>query len=152
MKTELERYKEAYEMAMRELETSHIAYDSVAADCQAILNPPPEYEEVEESIGWVNIYPGRVVTNAHESKEKADNATRFNSLKRIACQEIKVKVQRPKPQMVEHSVTVPAYVNSLGHVQRGERDGRAPFESDLELHRMTVTLTATWLESPKEEK
>jgi hypothetical protein len=73
----------------------------------AILNPPPVYEDVEESAGWANIYPKETRQNCivgYATKEEADKYADHET--RIDCQEIKVKVRREKVAPVERSVQI----------------------------------------------
>ena len=149
---------------MTELERTKMAMAYVAERCilsvetergiEAILNPPPEIEEVEETVGWGNIYrlpSGRLYVGSSADKETCDSYERDNGNPKVGCQEIKVKVQRPKPPKVERSATVEAWVDYEGDVF-GKSGGRVPGYERLAFRDMDeprerfVTLTATWTE------
>lgn len=113
MEEELERNIAARNHLIDTLErvVSTAYMEKIAAEVEAILNPPPTYETVEEIVGWVNVYQkpegsGYYISSTHPNKESADASSKCHGFsRRISCQPIKVTVQRPKPQPVERSAT-----------------------------------------------
>jgi hypothetical protein len=112
-------------------------------EVDAILNPPPIMEPVEEIVGWVNVYQwkdgGRLFTSCVHGDE--GTATRHNApsgSERISCQPIKVTVQREKKAPVEFAGTY--QISSDGRVWH--MDGTVADE----LHDKVVL--AAWTEEP----
>jgi hypothetical protein len=161
--TKIERLEAAYEMLHTELSgyTNGSAWTAIKAADQ-ILNPPPEYEEVEESAGWVNIYPVAKptctiktrVSHAYPDKDTADANAKET---RIDCQEIKVKVRREKVRPVERSVTVGGILISDGRTgyDKGvvllSESGEVGVEFAIhpEFHGCVGSLTFTTTDPPK---
>jgi hypothetical protein len=86
--------------------------NQILSEIHNIINPPPVYEEVEETVGWLNIYPGNEVY-LYKEKGAADYVA---ATTRIDCQEIKVKVRREVVQPVERSVPVTLESSLTGNV------------------------------------
>jgi hypothetical protein len=82
--------------------------ESAACELRHILAPPvPAYEEVEEIVGWVNVYQredGSIYPCGIHVDEPTANLHAGD--RRISCQPIKVTVQREKKRPVERSVTI----------------------------------------------
>jgi hypothetical protein len=108
MKSELERYKDALTEIKRHLGNTGWSYEYVLTVVTDVLNPPPIMEEVEEIVGWVNVY--RYHDGRYEVGEtlypKEDDANGGSGPFRISCQPIKVSVQREKKRPVERSAEV----------------------------------------------
>jgi hypothetical protein len=108
--TELERTQRAIGAAMAYLRDKKDP-DAVGTleYINAVLNPPPVYEPVEEIVGWVNVYQwkdsGRLFTSCvHGDEETATLQNAPSGCERISCQPIKVTAQREKKRPVERSV------------------------------------------------
>jgi hypothetical protein len=120
------------------------------------MEPLPEYEEIEESAGWVNVYPltgvsisPRVktgVSHAWATKELADENASGN---RIDCQEIKVKVRREKVRTVERSVTVAVTLRGDGVITAPCPTPIQPFMQHPDFHGCKGSLTFTTTDPPK---
>jgi hypothetical protein len=106
--TEIERLEKALAAVTIRFNAIAGLMDRTAAEreIESILNPV-EYEEVEETVGWLNVYPSGYARgnriSAWATKDDADKHA--DDLNRISCQEIKVKVHREKVAPVERSVT-----------------------------------------------
>jgi hypothetical protein len=147
--TTIERLEAAYEMLRTELSgyTTGSAWTAIKAADQ-ILNPV-EYEEVEESAGWVNIYRRDKQPHSAETfatKEDADHPC--NASSRIDCQEIKVKVRREKVAPLERSVTVPAMVTNGGVVYASSGGHKTLWEYP-EFYDCSGYITFTTTDRPK---
>jgi hypothetical protein len=114
MKSELEKTKEALDAAMEHLNanqgviTEHIR---CLARINAILNPAPIMEDVEEIVGWVNVYQlkdGSIFPRNEVFMREAD-ANREAVQNRISCQPIKVTVQREVKAPVERTGKLTLY-------------------------------------------
>ena len=116
MSSELKRTKRALEYVLSELsDVAHgvmykersvriNALNRVSGDVEQILNPPPEMIEVEETVGWMNVYPTSFwVALLHPTREAADSTATIN---RIGCQEIKISRMMEKPRPVERSAVM----------------------------------------------
>jgi hypothetical protein len=163
MKSELEKAEKALGVAVDALKSvsqgscpgwlrteCYDAMEKVAA----ILNPPLEYEEVEESAGWVNIYPPAspkesvkmIITNGYETEELANQNAASH---RIDCQEIKVKVRREKVRTVERSVTVAVTLRGDGVITAPCPTPIQPFMQHPDFHGCKGSLTFTTTDPPK---
>lgn len=151
--TELERYKEAYAVAMEYLSDFTTSYKQAHQDCHAILNPPPATEEVEvvrlmcnkcQRVQSEGFNPAVEVCFCHETGQPLDQWT---------YTELKGTYTRPVPQKVERSVSTNAMVGGAGcpkqYISEGDVaafDEDCPFFSHPECHGKTGTLTFTWEE------
>jgi hypothetical protein len=142
--TELERTQRAIGAAMAYLRDKKDP-DAVGTleYINAVLNPPPVYEPVEEIVGWVNVYQwkdsGRLFTSCvHGDEETATLQNAPSGCERISCQPIKVTVQREKKAPVEFAGTY--QISSDGRVWH--MDGTVADE----LHDKVVL--AAWTEEP----
>jgi hypothetical protein len=147
--TRIERLEEALEVALKYLGAYPGSFGEPLRDIGVILNPPPEYEEVEESAGWVNVYPsinGYVARHSCPTKEEAD-AQAFTD--RIDCQEIKVKVRREKVRPVERSVTVAVTLRGDGVITAPCPTPIQPFMQHPDFHGCKGSLTFTTTDPPK---
>jgi hypothetical protein len=85
------------------------------SDIKEMLNPAPEMIDVEEIVGWVNVYQtkeGEIYVEVPlRTKEVADAKADSAGSPRISCQPIKVTVKREKKQPVERSVRLTIYPN-----------------------------------------
>lgn len=151
--TELERTKKALEFAMQQLgysaegrTASGLAHSTNAARAvdkiNAILNPPPEFEEVE-SVVWQILesngqkrgcYPDFEPSLSAEEKAKG-----WQIVKHVGT------IKRPKLQKVERSVSVGAMVDHSG-ISNLVKSGAAEWKDHPEAHGKTGTLTFTWEE------
>lgn len=125
MKSELKRTQDALNLAIQELrrkgrhtsiQTCEQASEQALEEIEAVLNPPPKMEEVEETVGWVNIYPESVYIQSilQPSKKCADDQA---SPHRIDCVEVRRKVMRPKLAPKTHRVEVEIeWVSNGGNV------------------------------------
>jgi hypothetical protein len=111
--TEIERLEKALAAVTIRFNAIAGLMDRTAAEreIESILNPV-EYEEVEESAGWVNVYQKTggsdfYISSVHDTRGSADTSSALHGLNtRIDCQEIKVKVRREKVRPVERSWTM----------------------------------------------
>jgi hypothetical protein len=119
------------------------------------LRPPVEYIEVEEIVGWVNVYQkpegsGYYISSTHPNQESADASSAGHGLnRRISCQPIKVTVSREKKQPVERSVSHKATVGRDGRIGIDIFELMQPVKhKDPDPRGKTGTLTFTWTEEP----
>jgi hypothetical protein len=152
--TKIERLEAALEWVLGSPLPGNSQLVRVSVD--QILNPPPEYEVVEESAGWVNVYPagyskgGRL--SVFTTKEEADHYGDLSS--RIDCQEIKVKVRREKVAPAERSVYAEDVLMSDGMGGVALRPHGVSLKGDVPpnhwmgLDGKRGTFTFTWQEDP----
>jgi len=145
--TELERYKEAVRVAMAELTRVSKARDVSSplnmAGCasgaleiiDAILNPPPVFEEVTVER-WTWGF-GRTTFDTEE-EATADANQGEPAYKLTGTRRVQVA------QKVERSVSVEAHINGFGNVF--SLNGDSLFSEHPEVHRKTGTLMFTWEE------
>jgi hypothetical protein len=152
MKTELERYKAALDLALGSVDSFAGANAGIGVrdEVARILSPPPVYETVEEIVGWVNVYQwkdsGRLFTSCvHGGEETAMCQGAPSGCERISCQPIKVMVKRPKPQPVERSVSGAVVWQRLHGHMVPVNAGPSPFDFSG-INEKRGTLTFTWEE------
>lgn len=137
MKTELEKYKAALNIASEVLSwvTGSRAQEALQT-IHEVLNPPVEMDTVE-SVFWreVGVDDGTLY-GVYEEGTKPSKG----------CELVKFTgtYQHPKKRTKEHSLTVNVRVTSCGQI--GERGGTPHFKDYPEALGKTGTLTFTWTE------
>lgn len=137
MKTELERYKEALNVALAYLKAYPSSFREPLRDINAILNPPPEMETIEvkrwECKTCGEMFKSQAVNGGNPCCWGMDTLIPLTGT-----------FQRPKAQPVERSVSVEGYVNGLGSLSNG-RHGDI-FNEYHECRGKKGVVTFTWQE------
>jgi hypothetical protein len=184
MKTELDKHKDALAVVYHTIDSilEHVKYGQGVPTNQELLqqalrlvvndvteaaneiayhlaDPPPEYEEIEETVGWVNVYKdnenGTLRRGIAEDHEHAALCEISPSPREtyVATVPIKVTVKREKRKPIEKAVTVRAHITDgnhggfyePGHVVTPDCK-RNVFANHPELRNKDVLLTAVWVE------
>lgn len=111
MSKELTRLREAVRYLTGDVITGgylpHHVLCAVQDKVDAILNPPPVFEEVSEVVGWVNVYPDKYPATERVKFHVTEQDANDNAISdRISCQPITVTVRKEVKAPVERSVTI----------------------------------------------